>query len=273
MSTSSDVNIFRTVDLENWEPTIKERLKKIGSVGKLKRAYQGAKPTDAYEQVNFAEKLRRVTLNKKGKKLTKYYNNFLETATVIHILISTQKGHFHLLKEIKVDPSLSVSAKTKRNPLHYIHRYRNSEIAEYLCEKGCRINKQSEPDGRTPLHLAALSGNTPVVKVLIAHGAKTDIQDSEGATPLMIALSKRHFRVALTLKKHSTKNSATCTKGRNTRDILSLVAKNDLKAQNNPFLLPKDIWFLIFNHLDEDSLSNILLTCKSLNSYVIRHLV
>lgn len=51
------------------------------------------------------------------------------------------------------------------------------------------------PDGdtrSTPLHLAAEKGSEPMIKALIARGAKLDTQDNNGNTPLHRALMKRH---------------------------------------------------------------------------------
>src|SRR5215510_8290940 len=41
--------------------------------------------------------------------------------------------------------------------------------------------------GTHPLHSAAGTGNAPMVKLLLAHGAKVDAVDSKGGTPLIAA--------------------------------------------------------------------------------------
>merc|ERR1712187_691781 len=39
-------------------------------------------------------------------------------------------------------------------------------------------------DGRTPLHIAALSGHATAVSCLLSHGAPTTLRDATGALPL-----------------------------------------------------------------------------------------
>lgn len=51
-------------------------------------------------------------------------------------------------------------------------------------------------DGRSALHSAASGGQLAAVRMLIAAGAKLDIEDRWGGTPLVDALRHHHLEVA-----------------------------------------------------------------------------
>ena len=61
-----------------------------------------------------------------------------------------------------------------------------------LLAEGVLPNMRGE-DGRTPLGAAADMGWEDVVSVLLRHGAKTELGDREGLTPLALA-TRRHRR-------------------------------------------------------------------------------
>ena len=57
----------------------------------------------------------------------------------------------------------------------------------------CRGADTAASDGthrRTPLHWAALAGAEPVVRLLLAHGAKGAAVDKGGATPMDLAVEQ-----------------------------------------------------------------------------------
>ena len=47
-------------------------------------------------------------------------------------------------------------------------------------------------EGRTPLHLAASTGDTELVRVLIEAGADVAVRDAQGASPLHLAVAGGH---------------------------------------------------------------------------------
>ncbi len=58
--------------------------------------------------------------------------------------------------------------------------------------------------GSTPLHEAAFHGHTESVEMLIQYGAKVNVQDQEGKTPLLMAASSFNYndKLVLFLLKH-----------------------------------------------------------------------
>jgi len=53
-----------------------------------------------------------------------------------------------------------------------------------------RTNTMTDRQGQTALHLAADLGRAPVVKYLLEHGARADVRDDAGKTPLDLVQGK-----------------------------------------------------------------------------------
>lgn len=75
----------------------------------------------------------------------------------------------------------NVRAKSSEG-LTALHIATSPEVAQFLIKNGADVNAQAT-DGRTPLAWAVY-GNIDVVKVLLGHGAKVDLADNAGETPL-----------------------------------------------------------------------------------------
>lgn len=88
-------------------------------------------------------------------------------------------------------PPLLVAAGVHRNPdivLTPDDREHSVETAKLLLELGADVNAVGEY-GWTALHGAAYNGFEEMIQFLVAKGAKTDIMDQFGQTPLSIALA------------------------------------------------------------------------------------
>jgi ankyrin repeat protein len=75
------------------------------------------------------------------------------------------------------------------------------------------------PDGQSPLHLAALKGDTGAVRALLEAGANPNAADSSGSTPLHCALETKHLQVARMLVAAGASLDARDQKGVTARDL------------------------------------------------------
>lgn len=79
----------------------------------------------------------------------------------------------------------------------------NAKLCEMLLKGGAKVNCQ-DPNGRTPLHMAAWSGFYGVAEKLIEYGADVNHVGLMGYTPLMTAAWKGHTSVLnLLLEKNA----------------------------------------------------------------------
>jgi len=86
---------------------------------------------------------------------------------------------------LKRDGSLaSITHPDGRTPLHVAALLPGSKIAEILLRHGTPVDARDD-DGETPLHWAARTGNVPLVELLLRHGADPNARDSTThGTPL-----------------------------------------------------------------------------------------
>lgn len=77
-----------------------------------------------------------------------------------------------------------------QSALHIASLWGHHESVQVLVEKGANVNAQNNMTGATPLHMmaqshkATMSQRKRVAEILIAHGAKVDLADNFGTSPL-----------------------------------------------------------------------------------------
>ena len=94
---------------------------------------------------------------------------------------------------------VNVSSERKGTPLHsaaaIADKVDTLEAARLLLELGADVNAPRPRDRKTPLHAAVKSGNLPLVRLLVAHGADVHAQDVGGSTPIEWAETWGHEAV------------------------------------------------------------------------------
>ena len=67
-------------------------------------------------------------------------------------------------------------------------------IAQRLIAAHCDVNARNDA-GQTALMMAAMFGRTDVVKVLLANGAKPELQDKSGNTAVSLVRQQTNLRM------------------------------------------------------------------------------
>jgi hypothetical protein len=74
--------------------------------------------------------------------------------------------------------------------------------ARAALDEGAEVNAWNDLDGMRPLHIASAQGNLPMVRLLLGEGARPNVRNREGATPLKLASRDGHGGVAALLRRH-----------------------------------------------------------------------
>jgi ankyrin repeat protein len=103
------------------------------------------------------------------------------------------------VNEFVADPSSTAinarDSSTGEGALHLMVHDRNLEWLAFLLSRGARPDLQNN-DGNTPLALAAQLGWLEGATQLLARGARVDLANSRGETPLILAVQSRQLPLA-----------------------------------------------------------------------------
>ena len=131
----------------------------------------------------------------------------------------------------------ALSAPTDEMPVHLIARQGTAEQMRQLLASDPAMRDRATAYGSTPLHLAAMNGDTGPLKVLLAAGAPVHARDREGATPLhMAAYASRTANAMLLLDAGADPR----LKSNIGRDVLSMARK----VQANELAGVVSLWLL-----------------------------
>ena len=122
------------------------------------------------------------------------------------LIQATLKNRIDIIREILSKDSDANVTYLNQTPLYYAVRSNNMKIAKYfLREKKVDVNLhgEGEKNNGTPLHAVGGAGGTKdMATLLIKNGAKIDIKNSAGFTPLMVAVQNLNLEVIKNLLDH-----------------------------------------------------------------------
>ncbi len=102
---------------------------------------------------------------------------------------------------------IDVQDEAGQRPLLWAVEYREATLARLLVEKGADVNAATRGGGKTvsgytPLMAACHWGDRGTILLLLEHGARTDVLDENGSSPLWIGLEDSHFAILDLLLQH-----------------------------------------------------------------------
>ncbi|PSN52924.1 hypothetical protein C0J52_03016 [Blattella germanica] len=126
--------------------------------------------------------------------------------------------------------------------LHRAIDENNEPIARFLIQSGCDLNSPRRPgpggrgadeakDQASPLHLCCQWGLETVVQTLVEHGAAINIRDTEGKTPLHVAIQNQHASIISLLLCHPGIDLTVRDKSGLTPFATALTYRNNKAAQ------------------------------------------
>lgn len=126
--------------------------------------------------------------------------------------------------------------------LHKALDENNEDIACFLIRSGCDVDCTRKPspdgegdeeayDGQTPLHLACTWGLERVVQSLLEFGANVNTKDSEGKSPLQVAIMNQNPAVISLLLSHPQLDLNSRDKYGSTAFATAMSIKNNKAAQ------------------------------------------
>ena len=127
------------------------------------------------------------------------------------LTVAIQSGHssmVRMLLELKADAAQSAS--DGRTPLLLAAPQGQAEVVRLLLAASsnrAKMADHSSETGVTALHKAAFMGHDETVRHLLKAGARVNLADAEGATPLLLACRNGHGSTARLLLKAQTASS------------------------------------------------------------------
>ena len=96
---------------------------------------------------------------------------------------------------------VNVISQAGTQPIHDAALGDSAEVIRELAAYGANINARTRDEGQTPLHVAAAMGKMKAVEALVALGADLTIRDSQGRTPVEVAIRAGLTDIAAFLRR------------------------------------------------------------------------
>ena len=124
-------------------------------------------------------------------------------ASIDHFRMAAKFGQLDMVTELLLIGSLDLNAAeigTGRTALHYAAENGHSNIVTFLLAHGAESNVV-DSDGRTPIFLATKVTETRCFLSLLRHGCDISVRDPDGCTPIHYAAMDGNIAALLALKE------------------------------------------------------------------------
>ena len=145
--------------------------------------------------------------------------------TPLHCAASS--GNVALVKFMVVNKKANFAATAKDGTTALIAGAKTPEIVKFLAEKMPNVNGV-DPDGNTVLHLCAETADEETVRKLLYYGAKEDLPNKKGETPILLAARAGNVDMVkrlLNMNVKVTKEIVDAAKTKEIKDLLSAKLK------------------------------------------------
>jgi ankyrin repeat protein len=153
----------------------------------------------------FIEKKKKKKKKKEeGEVIQKVNHNFDQLPINDKLYESIQRNDKDLFFKIMeqddaVHVDLEKKYENKMSLLHLAVKNNQTKICEYLIHCGADINNL-DSQMRTPLHIASNLGYHDLCIILLGNGAKINVRDVYGFSPVLLCLKSHHFHIVSDLK-------------------------------------------------------------------------
>jgi ankyrin repeat protein len=133
----------------------------------------------------------RITQGSPGRRVSADIVLGAETIGATPLWLAASLGHTDIMRLLAAkgaDPAIDKDGATPLMAAIGNSEPRALDVINVLLELGVDVNAQDEA-GNTALHIAATRGFTGVAQALVDNGARPDIKNHRGQTPLALALS------------------------------------------------------------------------------------
>ncbi|WP_168463963.1 ankyrin repeat domain-containing protein [Wolbachia endosymbiont of Ctenocephalides felis wCfeT] len=166
--------------------------------------------------------------------------------TPLHIAIGFKRleiAKFLIEKGADVNAKIEHHGKDDLTPMHLAVFAKTTEFLELLINNNALINERESIEGHTPLHLAALYGNTSVLQALVGKGQNIEDVDNNGRIALFLALrqcteQKNDSRVEV-IEYLINKLKADVTKKDNNNNTVLFFAANNCPGKVVELIIKK----------------------------------
>ena len=153
--------------------------------------------------------------------------NLADEKGVTPLILAAGSGNAALVKFLVVNKKANFAATAKDGTTALIAGAKVPEIVKFLAEKMPNVNGV-DPDGNTVLHLCAENADEETIRKLLYYGAKEDLPNKKGETPILLAARAGNVDMVkrlLNMNVKVTKEIVDAAKTKEIKDLLSAKLK------------------------------------------------